>query len=291
MLYTIGNDVLTITVENHGAQLLSVRRDDTEYIWQRDARFWEDCSPNLFPYIARLTDGTYSFRGQYYKMKIHGFVPYMDLELTEKTRECLTFTLTSSDLTESQYPWKFVYRITYRLEENCLHVVTEVENRDDKTMYFGVGGHPGFRIPLKDGLSYEDYYIELPEAERPVRIGFTPECYLSGEDEPFILPDRDRKRIPLEHSLFDQDAIVLKEAGHAAEVGSEKDGRRIRMNWEHEYLGIWSKPGEEAPYVCIEPWSSLPSRDGIVEDFEQQDNLIRLESGHSRKIEWTASFF
>ena len=34
------------------------------------------------------------------------------------------------------------------------------------------------------------------------------------------------------------------------------------------YLGIWHMPKTDAPYICIEPWSSLPSRKNVVEDLE-----------------------
>ena len=44
------------------------------------------------------------------------------------------------------------------------------------------------------------------------------------------------------------------------------------------YLGLWHKPLTEAPYVCIEPWSSLPSRKGIIEDLATKPGLIHLDS-------------
>ena len=28
-------------------------------------------------------------------------------------------------------------------------------------MYFGLGGHPGFNVPLEAGLSFEDYCLEF----------------------------------------------------------------------------------------------------------------------------------
>jgi len=46
-----------------------------------------------------------------------------------------------------------------------------------------------------------------------------------------------------------------------------------------EYLGIWHRPFTEAPYVCIEPWTSLPARKDIVEDFSTQPTLLSLEAG------------
>ena len=43
-------------------------------------------------------------------------------------------------------------------------------------------------------------------------------------------------------------------------------------------FGIWHMPHTDAPYVCIEPWSSLPSRKGVVEDLETQENLQALKA-------------
>jgi hypothetical protein len=50
------------------------------------------------------------------------------------------------------------------------------------------------------------------------------------------------------------------------------------------YVGFWHWPKAEVPYVCIEPWSSLPSRKDRVEDLEQQENLLSLIRKQSMKI-------
>ena len=284
MLHTIHNEYLSATAENAGGELLSIRRGDTEYMWQRDPQFWHDCSPNIFPYIARLTDGKYVYGGELYEMKIHGFVKYSKLELTGKTDTSMTFTLEDNDETRRQFPWHFSYSITYSLDGDTLLVKTRVENKDEKTMYFGVGGHPGFNVPLEEGLGYEDYYIELPEADSPVRIGFTQTCFRNEKDEPYAL--NEKKRIsPLSHTLFENDAIVLKGAGQKAVLGSDKGERKLIVSWDHPYLGIWSRT-TEAPYVCIEPWNGLPSHDQVIEDFEKQEDLVSLEKGGVHTSFW-----
>ena len=53
------------------------------------------------------------------------------------------------------------------------------------------------------------------------------------------------------------------------------------------YLGIWHRPFKTPDYVCVEPWSSLPSRKGIVEDLEKQPGLISLESGKTYQNSWS----
>ena len=57
----IQNDKLTVTVDSMGAALWSIQDDrKREYLWQGDVRYWKDRAPNLFPYIARLTDKRYT---------------------------------------------------------------------------------------------------------------------------------------------------------------------------------------------------------------------------------------
>ena len=43
------------------------------------------------------------------------------------------------------------------------------------------------------------------------------------------------------------------------------------------YLGIWHMPKTDAPYICIEPWYSLPSRKEVVEELETQLRLVSIE--------------
>ena len=78
MLYTLQNEHLTVKIQNKGATLWSIKdRDETEYLWQGNPNYWEDRAPNLFPYIARMTNGKYKLNGKTYKMDIHGFAKDM----------------------------------------------------------------------------------------------------------------------------------------------------------------------------------------------------------------------
>ena len=293
MQVTITNSVLEVTADSAGAEIKSIRMDGAEYLWQRDPKYWRESAPNIFPYVARLTEGTYTYAGQSYSMRIHGFVKYMDLAVAEKSEESVTFMLESSDETRKIYPWDFVYRITYALEDHTLLVRTEIDNRDSKTMYFGVGGHPGFNVPLEkaaDGsaLSFEDYSLTFEEGVSPVHVGLSEDCFVDGNDRPFVLEEG--QRFTLRHDMFDHDAIVLKQAGHSVRLSSDKGSRSVTVRWpDYDVIGFWHAPKTDAPYICIEPWSSLPSRKGIIEDFEKQADLIRLESGKTYKSEWTVT--
>ena len=287
MLFEIENSRLRVAADTLGAQLMSIRSAGLEYLWQADPAYWKDRAPNIFPYVARLTDGRYTYRGRSYSLPIHGFAPRSDFELDSRGSESMVFRLESGGHTLEMYPFRFAYFITYRLDGNTLRIENRVENHDEKTMYFGLGGHPGINVPLDDGLSFEDYFLEFAPCP-PRRIEFTSDCFITGRDEPFPL---ENNRLPLRHSLFDNDAIVLRGLTGPVTLRSEHGAHSVTLNApDFPVLGFWHRPGTDAPYVCLEPWSSLPSRSGVVEDLETQPNLISLPAGQTYKTEWSLKF-
>lgn len=153
-------------------------------------------------------------------------------------------------------------------------------------MYFGIGGHPGFRVPLEDDLDFEDYFLEFHTACRPDRVGHTDACFLSGENTEF--PLQNGKILPLYHGMFDDDAVVLQNMSDCVTLKSQKGSRQVTVSYpDLPYLGLWHAPKTEAPYLCIEPWTSLPSRQDIVEEFRCKSDLIRLKGGKVYENCWS----
>ena len=287
MLHTIENGKLTVTASEMGAELQSIRAaDGTEYLWQGDARSWGDRALNLFPYVARLWQGKYILDGETHSMAIHGFAPYSRFVCCEKSAQRMVFELRESEETYAQYPRKFILRIAYELSGNTLYVAYEVASRDERTMYFGLGGHPGFNVPLESGMRFEDYRLRFEECCQPVRVGFDGNCFVNGEDSAFALEDG--AVLPLRHELFDDDAIVLEDMARTVTLEAPGAARSVTVSFpDMPYLGVWHWPKKDAPYVCIEPWVSLPSRQGETAVLEEQADLIRLEPGKTYVNTWT----
>lgn len=40
-MQTLNNDILSISVDNHGAELTSINKNGVEYLWQADPVFWK----------------------------------------------------------------------------------------------------------------------------------------------------------------------------------------------------------------------------------------------------------
>lgn len=285
MLYHIENEFLRISATDSGAELMSIRSNaGTEYLWQGDPAYWSDRAPNIFPYVARLTKGSYTYRGKTYQLPIHGFAPTAKFTVTEQQRDSLTFTLESNEDYYAMYPFLFRFSIRYHLNGCTLHAEMKVENLDKKTMYFGLGGHPGINVPLEEGLAFEDYFLEFPES-RLRRVEFTAACFITGREDPFPLEDG---HLPLRHNMFDQDAIVLKGVPGQVTLRSEKGSRAVTLLAEGlPVYGFWHMPKTNAPYICLEPWSSLPSHQDVVEDLETQRDLIALEAGKTYVTTWS----
>lgn len=290
MILTLQNNAVLLTVDTLGAQMMSLRSGEREYLWQGDPRYWQDRAPTLFPFIARLTNDRYRFHGTEYPMTIHGFAAKEEFSVTEQTENSLTLTLFSTPSIKKSYPFDFSFGVTYRLDANTLSISYKVENMGKTVMPFGIGGHPGFRVPLEENKQFTDYCLEFSQVCQPDRVGFTPALFLSGQDS--LYPLEDGKRIRLRHDLFHEDAIILKNMDREITLRSDKSGRGVTVTYpQMPYLGLWHMPKTDAPYVCIEPWSSLPSRQNVVEEFSCKSDMIQLPPDGIYQNTWTIKVF
>ena len=289
MNYTISNDQIEVTVSDVGAELMSIKslKDGTEFLWQGDPAFWAGRAYNLFPICGRLAEGKYTFRGETYEMNLHGFVRKSTLDATVLARDKIDFGLRSDERTKAMYPFDFEYHICYSLVGSTVKMEISVINHTDSTMPFALGGHPGFNVPLAGAGAFEDWRLEFcPECE-PVHVVLSDACLTTEERKPF--PLEDGKILRLRHDLFDHDAVVLTGTSHRVSLKSDLSPHSVTVEVPDamKYLGIWHAPKKEAPYVCIEPWTSLPAYDGRVDDLETKEDMFELSPLASYELIWT----
>lgn len=285
MILEIINQYLTVKINSKGAELWSIQDNEkSEYLWQGE-QYWSDRAINLFPYIGRFTDGKYSLNGKEYHMDIHGFAKDSEFKVIEHSKYVLMLRLKDSPTTYGQYPYHFTFDVKYELDNNMIRITYIVNNCDEKKMYFAVGGHPGFYAPIEKQLDFTDYYLEFDASEEVKRIRFSDDCFVTeGTDN---LPLLDGNKIPMGHDMFDNDAIVITNMPRSITLKSDIAKKSVQVTYpDMDYLGIWHWPKVEVPYVCIEPWSSLPSRKNIVEALEEKSDLISLETGEEYRNHW-----
>lgn len=283
----IMNDLLTAEIDEKGAQLTRLASAEAEYIYD-DLSVWAKHAPVLFPFAGRLLGQKFLYKGKEYgPVQIHGFAPYADYVAEDKTESSVRMRMVISDEIRAIWPFDFSFAVRYALRDSTLFVTYEVENLGAETMYYGMGSHPGFNVPLKDGLRFEDYYVEFPEAGSLMRNVMSENCLTTGEQAPY---PAENGRIALRHDLFDHDAVILSNMGKTAVIGTEKDKRKIIVTFpDTAYCALWHKVKAEVPFVCIEPWTSLPGWEGRVTDIAEKKDYNALKPGARREHQLTVT--
>lgn len=119
MKQTLTNDLLTVEIDSHGAELQSIKSNRTghQYLWQGDKKFWGRRSPVLFPIVGSLWEGKFRMDGREWTMSQHGFARDCEFAPMENApADEVWFTLESNEETLAKYPRRFSLSIGYRLE-------------------------------------------------------------------------------------------------------------------------------------------------------------------------------
>ncbi|EBB5816448.1 aldose 1-epimerase family protein [Listeria monocytogenes] len=263
------NEVLLVEMKTAGAELTRIFHKDTglEYLWNADSKFWGRHSPVLFPTVGRLVDDTYLVDGKQYHLGQHGFARDRDFQVIEQTENTVRFELDADEDSLAIYPYKFKLSIIYTIEKNTVAVSYEVENTDNKRIYFSIGAHPAFHLPLTDGTIFEDYYLDFGTEENLETLCLEGP-YRSGEIKKIV--DEPARYLPLSYDLFKNDALIF-EALKQKEmtIKSDKTPHFVKVSFpEFPFVGVWTaKPG--TPFLCIEPWYGIA--DGAGESVELRD--------------------
>lgn len=288
----IENEVISVEISETGGTLHSLKRKDNgiEYLWQGDPAYWSGQAPNLFPFVGRLYEKAYTLNGKRYDMGLHGFLSQLEMTVESKSGDACTLVLKDSEETRKIYPYAFVFCLGYKLEDNVVKVTFQVENHSKETMYCGMGGHPGINVPLEEGLSFEDYALTFPEGGSPKLVEFSPGVLDTGVRSPYTLEDG--KRLPLKHSLFDADAVVLADMPRSVSLSSEKGKHGVTVTYpQMPYVGFWHSSRVDAPYVCIEPWSVLPGREGVFEELSRMADMTAIAAGDVFENRWSIALW
>lgn len=256
MLYELKNDVLKITVDTHGAEIMSVIRDGNEYIWHGDSAFWGRRTPILFPFVGQVRGGVYRHKGVEYPMGQHGIARDQDFELLSQTENSLSFVLRENEKTLAVYPFVFELTVTYVLENDTVKVEWGVRNPGEENLYFSIGGHPAFMCPLNAAESWADCAIEFKKADAPLdSIVIHPIVdggNVGDEKKELVLKDG---RITPSVELFAGDALILEDE-QADEISllNSAGNAYLTVRFDTPLVGIWAPTGKAAPFICIEPW-------------------------------------
>lgn len=268
----IDNGILCLGLTNNGGEMAYLTYKGKDILYKGDGQYWSGKNPTLFPMISSPDTKKYTYDGKVYTCRNHGLIRYSTLTTVKEDSNLIQMRLESSEDTLKEYPFKFEYNITYRLDNNKVLIDYEIINKDDKTMPFTFGLHPGFIVSdlSKVELVFDNddegiLYNQMDKSYSTIKLGH----YTN------FLADLDRTK-----------TVILKDLKSDKVTLIEKDYKVSVSKKGYRYLGIWSAD-PNANFICIEPWLSnndiKPSDNPFREDFE----LEYLKPNESFKIGYT----
>lgn len=277
--------MLEIKTKSEGAELISIKKDGQEKLHD-GKEYWNRQAPILFPIVGKLKDGKTIIENKEYEMGQHGFARDMKFELVKSNENSVEYKLEANEETIKKYPYQFVLTVKYQVKNDCLTVVYEVENKDDKNIFFGIGAHPAFKCDY----SSEKYYLEFEKQEDEIGIleledGLIAKARLKEE----IIQNN---RIYLKKDSFEKDAIIMQNLKSSKITLKEIESEKEILEFDFTgflYLAIWSKKG--APFVCIEPWYNTADYKDSSGIFEEKKKIIGLNPKEKFKCKYKIKFF
>lgn len=277
-------------VQSKGAELQSIfhKQFELEYLWSADPAFWAKKSPVLFPIVGTLKNNQYTYQGKTYGMSRHGFARDKTFSVSQQTEDSITLSISSEASTLEVFPFLFRFSVTYTLHRDQLSVIYAIENTGTDKMFFSVGGHPAFKLPLTDNTTYSDYKLQFNKPEVAGRWPIDKDGLIEQQPLPLL---QNTQVLPLNKSLFNHDAIVLKHLqSDEVRLVSSKTQHGLRFNFSgFPYLGLWA--AADADFICIEPWCGIADSVDAGGEWPGKEGLIELGAGNTFEATWNASFF
>ena len=283
--------MLKIQTKKSGAELTSIKYNGKEMLFQGSQvldingnAFWKRQAPILFPIVGQLKNSQTQIEGETYEMSQHGFARDMDFEEILKTESKHHYILKYNEETLKKYPYRFELHVIYEITEDILTVKYQVKNIDNKTIYFGIGGHPAFNCDYSSG----EYEIVFNEKEENIEFLKLKDGLINTEKAENILQDN---KIYLNENSFDNDAIIMKnlESNRVVLQNYKTNKKVLEFDFTgFPYLALWSK--KRAPFVCIEPWKNTADSVDSTQIYKDKENIIELPIDKEFECKYSIKF-
>ena len=220
--------------------------------------------PILFPFPNRIRAGRFSWEGRDFALPvtdrfgnaIHGLCLDRPWRIIAQGTNFVTgqFQLSVDAPDRVPYwPSDFVIEVHYKLVENCLRCSFSIFNPTNRSLPWGLGTHPYFKLPLATDSRMEDCLIEVPAAQRWELIDCLPSGRRLELDEWHDLRDA----AYLGSVMLDDVYTSIQSQGRSFDcrILDEKSGLQVTLTAPPVFREIvaFTPPGRQV--VCLEPYS------------------------------------
>ena len=283
------NESLRLTFEEGGGQLTGIydKENDRELLWEGDPKFWSYHAPVLFPFVGKMFGGVYRYDGKEYEIGQHGFARTSVFRPAGRREDSISWELADSDASRQIYPFAFQFDVVHILKGREITVRWIVRNpSDSETLYFSVGAHPAFRVPVREGEKKDQYWLDFHGLNRIPYMTPDKATGTINNRESFELETEDGY-LKIRDHLFDIDTYVFRNQT-IKEISLCTPDKKPYVTVScagFPDFGIWSK-SDEAPFVCLEPWYGSADNLGFEGELPDKYGILSLEAGK----EFTAEY-
>lgn len=292
-MHVLENECLRVEIADMGAELSRVydKENGIERLFDANPDIWNRHAPILFPFVGKVSEGMYRIGDNEYEMKTqHGFARDLEFSCIKENAAEVTHRLAATEETKKRYPYEFELLVTHSLDEENprkLHVNWEVKNNGCDLMYYSIGGHPAFVLPVNSKEERDDWYLEFPEKDALNYIGVNPANGLAFAD--------DLKKLPIEDGFvkfYDDiyDTLIFDYQNiETVRIARPDQTPYVTMECgQFPFLGIWAK--ETGKFICLEPWAGRTDNDGFHGTLEEKVGEEKLEAGCSKTFSHSYEF-
>lgn len=284
----IENEFLVVEVCDHGAELSRIydKKNKREVLWDANPDFWARHAPILFPNVGKHYLNEYHYNGEVYQTSQHGFARDCEFELVEQTKNKITHILKATKQTKEVYPFDFELEVTHTLKGNDIFVGWTVRNVGENPLYFTIGGHPAFCVPVLKGTKQSDYYLKFEKTDNVSYYLLDEETGTAITDEVLEL-SLDNGFSKVTDDMFEKDALIF--------VDDEVTKATICLPDKTPYVsvtaegfpnyGIWAAKNH-APFICLEPWFGRCDNKGYTGEMSEKPGIQTTLP----KEDWSASY-
>jgi galactose mutarotase-like enzyme len=225
--------------------------------------------PILFPICGNLPDNTYTYNGQQYSLKQHGFARDLPWEVVDQGTDgkaSITLALKNNEQTLAVYPFEFQLFFTYKLQGQTLEVRQEYQNLSSTPLPFSFGFHPYFLCGDKNQLEFTIPSGQYLDQKTKETHSFNGNFDFNRDEIDFAFGQ-----------LTSQSAVVADMS------------RKLKLTLDYDdiypWLVFWTLKGKE--FYCLEPWTAPRN------SLNTGENLTVLAPGASctASFRLTANFF
>ena len=288
--HILENDQLNVSIADAGAELCSVldKASGTERIWSADPAIWNRHAPILFPFVGKVTDGKYRIGSREYSMKTqHGFARDLEFACQDESSLSVTHRLLSTEETREVYPYDFCLTVKHTLDPDnprTLCITWIIENQGQDSMYYSIGGHPGFLMP--PGTRKEDCWLVFPGHDRLSYFGANPAGFALPDEEHLL--NLESGYAPYQADIPDT-WIFSGQGIETVQIARPDRTPYVTMHCGgFPLLAVWANP--KGPFICLEPWFGRTDDAGFTGTLAEKPGMEILGPGQSRPISYSIEF-